>query len=248
MESNLPNIAANYDQLATQNRLDAFSVAASSLGATVNSDFVYLYEQHFARLGSWGRPFYDRIKLSARGRICPYCGQLPVRTVDHYLPKETFGSLSVMTKNLVPCCNQCNFIKSSYAPADEASQLFHPYFDDFDDAKWLGAKVAYTNGVAIEFFVEQIQHWLPTKQSRAQAHFDLFELAVLFATQAGEELTNLKYRLEKLYEAGGAELVQDQLVEDASSRRNHFINSWQTAMYEAIAADSDFHDQGFLQI
>jgi hypothetical protein len=124
----------------------------------------------------------------------------------------------------------------------------HPYFDNFDDAKWLGARVRYTAGVVIEFYVEHVPSWPSVRQARAERHFSLLGLAALFSTQAGGELINLKYRLENLHAEGGPSLIRDQLIEDAASRRHAFRNSWQTAMYEAIATDTHFHSNGFLRI
>ena len=124
----------------------------------------------------------------------------------------------------------------------------NPYFDNFDDEKWLAAKVSYNNGATIEFYVEQVATWSPIRQARAEKHFELFELESLFSTQAGVELVNLRYQLEVLNAQGGPSLICDQLLEEAESRRKAFKNSWQTAMYEAIAADTYFHQQGFQQI
>ena len=112
VKANIPKIEAQYHASAGKMRLDSFSIASSLLGSALNSDFVYLYDTHFVRKKSWGRPIYDKLKLSARGNICPYCGQLPVRTLDHYLPKDTYGALSLVALNLIPSCHQCNMVVS----------------------------------------------------------------------------------------------------------------------------------------
>ena len=39
---------------------------------------------------------------------CPYCGLNETAHLDHYLPKSDFAEYSLFTKNLIPCCYNCN--------------------------------------------------------------------------------------------------------------------------------------------
>lgn len=50
----------------------------------------------------------------------------------------------------------------------------------------------------------------------------------------------MKHRLQALAVEGGAEAVRAHLAEEASSRAAAFRNSWQTAMYSALASDEQF--------
>jgi len=134
------------------------------------------------------------------------------------------------------------------APATESGQPIHPNFDDFNDAQWLCARVLNRNGIVIEFYVEDVAGWSPTKLARARTHFELFRLAQLFSTEAATELVNIKQRLASLHAAQGQAAVRQHLVEEADSRAAGFINSWQTAMYRALAAHHIFCDGGFQHI
>jgi len=72
-------VAANaqYEVRGTTASLYAFANQAMPSGGANTDDFVDLYETTFARKGGRGRWAYDRIRLSAPGGRCPYCGQLP---------------------------------------------------------------------------------------------------------------------------------------------------------------------------
>jgi hypothetical protein len=123
-----------------------FAIPAMPLGGATVDELVDLYDTAMVPATSRGRWAYDRIKASAPRGICPYCGQLPVKTLDHYLPKRPSGLLAMVLKNLVPCCKACNHAKGSAVPQGAAMQPFHPYFDDTEDATWLCARLVNANG------------------------------------------------------------------------------------------------------
>jgi hypothetical protein len=237
--------AAQYEARGTATSLHGFQSEEMPSGGATTDDLVNLYETTLARQGASGRWAYDRIMLSAPGGRCPYCGQLPVNVLDHYLPKRPNGVLALVPKNLVPCCRDCNTAKLDRVAWNEASQPIHPYFDDFDDAQWLQALVLEQGGIILEYFVADVPQWSAMKQARAQHHFKLFKLSKLFSTEAATELVNIKHRLIKLHAERGPDAVQHHLCEEADARAAAFVNSWQTAMYRALATNRAFCEAGF---
>jgi hypothetical protein len=59
---------------------------------------------------------------------------------------------------------------------------------------------------------------------------------------------NMKYRLVQLRAKGGAEVVRCHLREEALSRQRAHINSWQTALYQALSEDEAFCAGDFSQV
>lgn len=58
---------------------------------------------------------------------CPYCGGMKVgHRVDHFLPRSRYPEFSILSDNLVPCCDDCNLHKSQYLPW-EAPKILNPY-------------------------------------------------------------------------------------------------------------------------
>lgn len=207
-----------------------------------------LYTGTLARRGSAARHVYDTIKTSARHNICPACGQRIVTTLDHYLPKTSHPAFAVAPYNLLPCCGECNKVKLDHVPSDAGHQTLHPYFDDVDDAIWLDASVAMTSPPTVLFTVNDPPGWEALKRERVRHHFEIFQLGPLYAAHAGEEIENLRYQLQQLHLSGGAAAVRDHLLEQERTRRAVNRNSWQAAMYAALAASAWFCEAGVHEI
>jgi hypothetical protein len=93
-------------------------------------------------------------KIRALADVCPYCTITPVRTLDHYLPKDPYPEFAILTMNLVPSCSGCNSSRDFRDSTGERA-LIHPYFDTIADEKLLFAKVRVVNGKPeVEFDVK----------------------------------------------------------------------------------------------
>lgn len=90
--------------------------------------------------GKWGgRTFVESLDL----RTCPYCNRNFIDTykidgnneirdnaqIDHFFPKEKYPYFSISLYNLIPCCAQCNHIKSN-----NMKEIVYPYSDTINDA------------------------------------------------------------------------------------------------------------------
>jgi hypothetical protein len=232
--------AAQYNALAQQMNLYQFQAAARPAGTASHRELADLYDSTFARKGGAGRQTYDAILNSPSNGICPFCGHGVVSTLDHYLPKRPFGVLAVIPINLVPACKDCNHAKGNIRPLTDETQPLHPYFDDYNDERWLQARSTRAPRVTIEFFVQEIGSWSEMRRRRIAYHFELFDLARLFSVQSAVELVNMRKRLRDLFAVGGRQVVTQHLAEEAASRRAVFLNSWQAALYDALAADALF--------
>jgi 5-methylcytosine-specific restriction endonuclease McrA len=204
--------------------------------------------KRMVKQGSPGRLFYDKILNSpAQGR-CPLCGQRVVSTLDHHLPKAHYPALAVVPINLIPACLDCNKIKLDAIPKLAEEQTLHPYFDNIEDEKWLSAKVIECSPPIISFAVESPGNWDVLKFDRVQHHFNVFRLGNLYASQAATELINIFNRIDILFSLAGEKAVQNHLTAEARSRQTAHLNSWQTAMYEAIANSEWFCSGGFKKL
>ncbi|MFF4983341.1 HNH endonuclease [Streptomyces sp. NPDC001046] len=212
------------------------------------SEMVAIYTGRMAKKGAAGRVIYDDLILAAKDGRCPLCGQRPVSTLDHHLPKSLYPALAVDPLNLIPACADCNKLKLDVAPVSPEDETLHPYFDNIEQRSWLHAEVVEVAPAALRFFVRAPSEWDETLAQRARAHFKKFGLAKLYASQAAQEMSNIQYRLAQLYSVnaeGGAQRVQEYLEEEAESRRRAYLNSWQTATYAALANSAWFCSGGF---
>ena len=124
-------------------------------------------------------------------------------------------------------------------------QSFHPYYDDVDNAQWLFANVIEDTPVTIGYFVKTSENWNALLSSRIQNHFKNFGLGLLYAKQSGVLLGSIRKRLSDTFNKEGANGVKEYLIDEFQSRYEDRINSWQTAMYQAMANNDWFCNGGF---
>lgn len=191
------------------------------------------------------RNIYDKIKKQPLNDICPICGQRTVGSLDHYLAQSLHSALVIAPINLVPACNDCNKAKLDAQPGAAAEQTLHPYFDNVDDERWLYAVVEMTNPASLRFYPDPPSDWHPVKRERVLNHFRKFGLGALYASHSGVELTNIRYGLQRIAERGTEGDIRAELVQRAESAKAAHINSWQTAMYHALAGSDWFCTGGF---
>ena len=203
-----------------------------------------VYKDTFAK-SARTRNIYDRIKKLPANDICPICGQRTVGSLDHYLAQSLHSALVVTPANLVPACADCNKAKLNAQPGTAEEQTLHPYFDNVDDEAWLYAVVEETSPASLRFYPDPPADWPPVKRERIHNHFRVFGLGALYASHSGVELTNIQYGLKRIAERGGAGDIREELVRRADSARAAHVNSWQTAMYQALASSDWFCAGGF---
>ncbi|MEU7646897.1 HNH endonuclease [Streptomyces huasconensis] len=205
-----------------------------------NKKLTGCYTSRMARNGSAGREIYNQLIKSARRGRCPLCGHGFADTIDHQLPKIAYPLLAVTPANLVPACLPCNKAKGEAVPATAEEQTLHPYFDDVTDYVWLAARLTAPPEPGVTFFVDPHPDWSPTLTARVQRHFTTYKLARLYAAQVGTELAALNdYLRGKPYRA-----ILDEIQARATSYGTR--NSWQAALYRALAASPWYVKSGYL--
>jgi len=240
--------AADYDAKAETGSLH-LNIPHDRVGTVNGDELIKVYTLRMVPKGAAGRPIYDRIMSAPAHRRCPLCGIGTVNTLDHYLPKTHFPVFSVTPNNLVPACTWCQGEKLEYYPTSEGEQLLHPYFDDVDGDIWLVAEVVVGAPAVFRYSACPPDHWEPSAKSRVATHLRELNLPLLFSSNAGSRLTEIRARLSQLLQkGGGAAAVREHLIEELSSMEEDHKNSWSAAMYRAAAASDWFCNGGFLGV
>lgn len=239
---------AQYLEQAEQASLFTIPHGNNVANAVTGDEMKNLYKGTFSRKGSRARPIYDTIKMAPAHGICPLCGQRTVSTLDHYLPQSLHPSLTVTPINLVPACADCNKAKLDRQPATPGEQTLHPYFDAVGDMVWLKARITEQAPPALIFSVIPPESCPLVMQERLCAHFEIFGLGSLYAAHAAVELANNRLILMQLTDRLDIDGVRSHLLEQANSRRAIDQNSWQCAMYDALAASDWFCREGYQAI
>jgi 5-methylcytosine-specific restriction endonuclease McrA len=216
------------------------------VGNVTGAELSKVYTNRLAKVRSRGRVVYDELMTAPANARCPLCGHRQVSTLDHHLPKSRYPALAVAPLNLIPTCMDCNKAKLERFPHSSAEETLHPYFDDVEDDEWLRASVIQGDPAAIIFYPEPPAAWGNVMAARVIRHFGVFGLARLYGAQAAVELLNIRFHLEKLLVEAGSGGVRAHLIDVAQSCEQASLNSWQTAMYKAVAASDWFVAGGFL--
>ena len=214
-------------------------------GQVSADEMVKVYTDRMVGKQSPGRIYYDKLKSTPPHGRCPLCGQRVVSTLDHHLPKANYPALAVTPINLIPSCNDCNKIKSNNIPTCAAEETLHPYFDDVEIDYWLKCTVIEETPVSVHFYADPPEHWDDLLSNRVRYHFTSLELSKLYVSHASEELISICTLMQNTFNSGGMLSVKELLLDTASSRATVFKNSWQTAMYIALANNDWYCNGGF---
>lgn len=191
----------------------------------------WIYENRMVGKKSPGRPVYDAIRTASPQGRCPLCGHRDVTTVDHYLTKSAYAALAVNPANLIPACGDCNKMKSSAVLG-----TLHPYYDNVERDRWLGASVIEQSPPVVQFAVQPPESWSSELADRVYRHFATFELGPLYSMQAARLISGVQALLDLLLRERGSAAVRDHLLQNEASWRQAGQNSWQAACYAALAA------------
>lgn len=235
--------ASEFDEAARNAKTYTLSRGDDLDGIVTDAEMVAVYDDRMVK--NSGRDVYDRIFLADRTPVCPLCGVLEPKTLDHYLPKAHYPTLTVAPNNLVPACYSCQNAKMDAFPASAGDQTFHPYFDDFESRLWLNGEVVETAPAAILFSVGIVPDWDEMKIERAKSHLAQFGLYHRYAVYAASELGEIRHLLRDLLQRGGESEVRQYLERKARSAAAFRLNYWKTALYSATARSSWYCRGGF---
>lgn len=171
-----------------------------------------------------------------------------MKTLDHYLSKDDYPELSVFPANLTPACFECNHAKRTYRALTANDQLFHPYFDDWQDYRLLKATIHIGDYVSVSFSIREPNGLAQRTIRRARQHFATLELGSLYAQNADVELADRKRQFERAFYGGGSNALREELEFEAESRGEFNRNRWSAALYRALARSAGFCDGGFALI
>lgn len=207
-----------------------------ALGRVTKRELTSLYTNYLVAKTKPGRDIYDSLMIRAPLCRCPFCGLNHVSTLDHFLPKTKYPSLSVTPTNLVPSCKDCNTGKSSSVALTGSSQPLHPYFDrePFHTEQWLFARVIDNQPITVAYEVIPPSYWSPENKGRVETHFNEFQLYLRYSIEAANELASQKFIFNTYIECGEYDSLLINLEERCFAHERLAINSWQTALYQAL--------------
>jgi hypothetical protein len=232
-------IQAAYDSYA-----DDIAAILALLPITLNpTAHLSLIRENYSALAT-GRALEDLAAAvhEAADFRCPSCNFEQTSTLDHFLAKSAFPEFSILSRNLVAACFNCNH-KKGERPAND---FVHPYFDRLPDDQILLAYTSWDPELNVSYSVAEPEGIDPELFQRLQSQFDALELADRFAREAGYILAEIMGNCVATYARGGALLVRNELLRQAVVARSAYgVNHYKTALYRALSDDEHFCNGGF---
>jgi hypothetical protein len=216
------------------------------IGDLTKSELTSLYTDYLVGSKGAARRMYDQIKASANGK-CPFCGGIGhVRTLDHYLPKAHFPQYAVLPSNLVPCCRDCNTEKHGEFTKSRDHQPLHPYLDksEYFNQKWTTATVIRTEPIVISFSANPPPNWPQEYQNRVKSHFEDYDLAIRYGTEAAVEIAILLDQRRSGLHHFSSDAFRSHLLDIANSNSMP-VNGWKRTMYFSLANTEWFCNADF---
>lgn len=229
-----------YDTNANNANLYTFPIHILVQNSIAKNDMTTLYNNNMVK-NKRGRKIYDKLLSLAPLSKCPFCGIGTVKTLDHYLPEAKFPTFSVLPYNLVASCRDCNTGKLASYATTQNSQTLHPYYDNFTTDQWLFARVLQP--LSIEFFINPPTTWNQLDKDRVNAHFVNYQLGERFSVEAANILADLEAEFT-LFNSTPSD-IKLELQKKARSYESRYINSWETAMYQALYQDQWYCSGGY---
>lgn len=203
----------------------------------VAKDLSDVYTAKFAAETVPGRKYYNTIKELAERNICPICGIRMVKTLDHYLPKSKFPTLSVTPSNLIPSCRDCNMDKRDDTSYDPENTPVHLYFDDIPNKPWL--QVTVGDNLEILYYISCPDTWDSGLRKRLEKHLDFYDLHELYSSHASGEIANSMHMWKKTVMQSNIETLKLSLMDECESAEYNDMNSWKAALYRGLVDNFD---------
>lgn len=170
--------------------------------------------------------------------LCPYCLLNKPKTLDHYISKTEFPEYSTLSKNLVPCCYDCNQKKGDSWRFDSKRRFIHFYNDTFLDNRFLYADLVFEDGNNIP----EIVFFLSKPDIMSQQHFDIvswhfedLELFDEYSDRANAFVSSEVTIIKEAYLRGDSLISINQTIIDKINNNTFGVNYWQKCMYEALS-------------
>lgn len=170
--------------------------------------------------------------------FCPYCLLNKPTTLDHYIGKTEYPEYSILIKNLIPCCYECNQKKGETWRLNNRRRYIHFYNDTFINDRFL-----FTNLIFNENDVPVINFQLVKPDSLTEYEYDIItwhfhDLSLLeeYADRSNAIMSTEISIIKNSHQRGdNIESIRQTVIDKFENSIGFGLNYWQNCLYEAIS-------------
>lgn len=249
LQNAIPLIQHLYDKYHTlmQNGKVIDIPRSESFGKFTNDLMKSLYSEQLVGKHGACRDEYNRILASAPHKKCPMCSESIVTALDHHVPKQTYFSFSINSKNLVPICSRCNEAKKNTMPDRLDKQFIHPYYDDFSGESWFEMIFLNHDPIEIDFVCNPRMTFSIEVQEKLKSHFSRLKLNELYRSNAIVKLEDMKNNFASSFIVKDWVSVRDE-IEYLLRTVQRRPDSWEYALYTRLLQEKWYIEGGFNNI
>lgn len=189
------------------------------------------------------RVYICQIRENHQSQCCPMCGRPGADTIDHVLPKDEYPQFSLLSKNLVPCCERCNRVKNKSIPTSSKTRYLHPYYDQFLTDQVIQLDIRFYNDIPI-FKIIPCNGLSAEQQSIVAFHIKELKINTKIIMHYRNTWRAFLKTIEKLW---GQEDTIDKVVLRLNERLDGFIdlkddefetrNNWDSIFFRTFKND-----------
>ena len=177
--------------------------------------------------------------------LCPYCLLNWPKTLDHYIGKTAFPEFSILCKNLIPCCADCNNKKDEKWRENGQRRYIHFYNDTFLTHRFLRARLIYQAGSGtpkIDYYLQQPAAMIDDNFQIVQSHFEDLGLLLKY-NQRAINTVSAEFATARELNLGHvpAPMIRRTLLKQFEKHATQVSSNYYVAViYETLANDPPF--------
>jgi hypothetical protein len=179
--------------------------------------------------------------------LCPFCSLETTGQLDHYLPKQRFPEFALYGPNLLPICPLCNQSKGLSVVNLAGERLFlMPTEDTAAQQRVLVADLTILPAPRVTYSIDPNAHLAPDELDLIRRHFERLKLANRYRRRAISLISAIKSNIST---AGKVRALAHDAIHHghASAHAEGPVNSWRTALYDAIVGQATAFEDWLVQ-